>query len=156
MRRWCSPDLTLPDDSYLESWGFQNVTPPGDRPAISGFQPVVSRIYDTRATSDVFLDLAQRLGGVVKAAVPYANTVEFMKSAMTKLVTEDAPYATTERRRGVGRLAPVRRLVAADHRSDSACGDNCPGDVGGAPGGFRRLARGISVHLVSLPFDPAE
>jgi len=87
-------DLTLPDDSYLESWAYQYVTPPGDRPAISGFQPVVSRLYDTRATTDVLLDLAQRLGGAAKEALPYTNTVEFMKAAMAKLVTQDAPYET--------------------------------------------------------------
>jgi anaerobic selenocysteine-containing dehydrogenase len=87
-------DLTLPDDSYLESWAYQYVTPPGDRPAISGLQPVVSRLYDTRATTDVFLDLAQRLGGPVKEVLPYKNTVEFMKAAMAKLVKQDAPYGT--------------------------------------------------------------
>ena len=87
-------DLTLPDDSYLESWAYQYVTPPGDRPAISGFQPVVSQLYDTRATTDVLLDLAQRLGGPAKAALPYTNTVEFMKAAMAKLVKQDAPYET--------------------------------------------------------------
>ena len=87
-------DLTLPDNSYLENWGFQFVTPPGARPAVSGFQPVVSPLYDTRATTDVLLDLAQRLGGVVKAALPYKNTVEFMKADMAKLVKQDAPYET--------------------------------------------------------------
>jgi anaerobic selenocysteine-containing dehydrogenase len=87
-------DLTLPDDSYLESWGYQYVTPPGNRPAVSGFQPVVSRMYDTRATTDVFLDLAQRLGGVAKQVLPYKNTVEFMQAAMAKLVKQDAPYET--------------------------------------------------------------
>ena len=87
-------DLILPDHTYLESWGYQLVSPPGDRPALSGQQPVVSALYDTRATTDVFLDLAQRLEGPVKAALPWANTVEFMKEAMTKLVGEDAPYDT--------------------------------------------------------------
>jgi anaerobic selenocysteine-containing dehydrogenase len=87
-------DFPLPDNSYLENWGFQFVTPPGERPAVSGFQPVVSPLYDTRATTDVLLDLAQRLGGVVKAALPYQNTVEFMKADMAKLVKQDAPYET--------------------------------------------------------------
>jgi len=34
------------------------------------------------------------LGGVVKAALPYQNTVEFMKANMAKLVKQDAPYET--------------------------------------------------------------
>jgi len=87
-------DLILPDLTYLESWGYQFVTPPGDRPALSGQQPVVTPLYDTRATTDVLLDLAQRLGGPVKQALPWQNTVEFMKTAMARLVTQDAPYQT--------------------------------------------------------------
>lgn len=89
-------DLILPDHSYLESWGFQLVTPPGDRPALSGQQPVVSPLYDTRATTDVLLDLAQRLGGAVKQALPQGNTVDFMKALMAKLVRQDALYETKD------------------------------------------------------------
>ncbi len=87
-------DVILPDDSYLESWGYQVVTPPGDRPALSGQQPVVSRLYDTQATTDVFLDLAERLGGPVKQALPWKNTVEFMKAATSTLAGQNAPYDT--------------------------------------------------------------
>jgi anaerobic selenocysteine-containing dehydrogenase len=87
-------DLILPDHTYLENWGYQMVTPPGDRPAVSGTQPVVTPLYDTRANTDVFLDLAQRLGGPVKEALPWKNTVEFMKAAMARLVNQDAPYET--------------------------------------------------------------
>lgn len=87
-------DLILPDHTYLESWGYQVVTPPGDRPAISGQQPVVTPLYDTRATTDVFLGLATRLGGPVKQALPWLNTVEFMKATMAKLVRKSAPYDT--------------------------------------------------------------
>ncbi len=87
-------NLVLPDHSFLESWGYQIVTPPGDRPAISGQQPVVSALYDTRATADVLLDLAQRLGGAAKAALPYKNTVEFLQALLNKLVRQNAPYET--------------------------------------------------------------
>ncbi len=87
-------NLILPDHTYLESWGYQVVTPPGDRPAISGQQPVVTPLYDTRATTDVFLALATRLGGPVKQALPWPNTVEFMKAAMAKLVRKSAPFDT--------------------------------------------------------------
>ena len=87
-------DLILPDHTYLESWGYQLASPPGDRSALSGQQPVVSPLYDTRATTDVFLDLAQRLDGAARQALPWPNTVEFMKAAMARLVGQDAPYAT--------------------------------------------------------------
>lgn len=87
-------NLILPDHTYLESWGYQVVTPPGDRPIISGQQPVVAPLYDTRATTDVLLDLANRLGGAVAQALPWPNTVEFMKAAMARLVRQNALYDT--------------------------------------------------------------
>jgi len=89
-------DLILPDDTYLESWGYQTLAPSGDRPALSGQQPVVSRLYDTRATTDVFMDLAQRLGGAVKQAVPWLNTVEYMKTITATLSGKNAPYSTKD------------------------------------------------------------
>jgi anaerobic selenocysteine-containing dehydrogenase len=89
-------DLVLPDNSYLESWGYQVVTPPADRPAISGQQPVVSQLYDTQATTDVFLALAEILGGAVKQALPWKNTVDFMKAVTGTLAGEPAPYNTKD------------------------------------------------------------
>jgi anaerobic selenocysteine-containing dehydrogenase len=88
-------DLVLPDNSYLESWGYQVVTPPADRPVISSQQPVVSPLYDTQATSDVFLALADSLGGPVKQALPWKNTVDFMKAVTGTLAGQLAPYSTS-------------------------------------------------------------
>jgi anaerobic selenocysteine-containing dehydrogenase len=85
-------DLILPDHSYLESWGYQITAPAGDRPAISSRQPVVAPLYDTRATSDVILDLASRLGGAAKQALPWPNTVAFLKEVTAKLVGKDAGF----------------------------------------------------------------
>jgi anaerobic selenocysteine-containing dehydrogenase len=88
-------DMVLPDNSYLESWGYQVVTPPADRPVISGQQPVVSQLYDTQATTDVFLALAETLGGPVKQALPWKNTVDYMKAVTATLAGQPAPYSTT-------------------------------------------------------------
>jgi anaerobic selenocysteine-containing dehydrogenase len=88
-------DLILPENSYLESWGYQLVSPPGEHPAISGQQPVVQPMYDTRAATDVFLDLADRLGGPAKQALPWPNTVDFMKATVATLVGKTAPYGTS-------------------------------------------------------------
>jgi anaerobic selenocysteine-containing dehydrogenase len=88
-------DLILPDNSYLENWGYQVVTPPADRSVISGQQPVVSQLYDTQATTDVFLALAEVLGGPVKQALPWKNTVDFMKAVTGTLAGLPAPYSTT-------------------------------------------------------------
>ena len=87
-------DLVLPNNTYLESWGYQVVTPPGDRPGISSQQPVVTPLYDTRQTTDVFLDLAQRVGEATKKALPWPNTVAFMKELTAKLAGKDASYST--------------------------------------------------------------
>jgi anaerobic selenocysteine-containing dehydrogenase len=87
-------DLVLPNNTYLESWGYQVVTPPGDRPAVGSQQPVVTPLYDTRQTTDVFLDLAQRVNEATKKALPWPNTVAFMKDLAAKLVGKDAAYST--------------------------------------------------------------
>ena len=135
-------DLILPDHSYLESWGYQLVSPPGDRPALSGQQPVVSPLYDTRATTDVLLDLAQRLGGPVKTSAALAEYRRGDEGAHGETRQTGCLLRHQERRHGVGRLAAVRRLVAHDggpyHAQVGAAG---AGDPPGAAGRLRRLAR---------------
>ncbi len=78
-------DLILPDHTYLEGWGYQVVSPSADRPAVSSQQPVVRPLYDTRATADVILALADQLGGDVAKALPWRNEVEFLKETVTAL-----------------------------------------------------------------------
>ncbi|MBK6488533.1 MAG: 4Fe-4S dicluster domain-containing protein [Gemmatimonadetes bacterium] len=48
-------DLVLPSDHFLESWGDAEAKPG----VISLQQPVMDRIFDTRATADVLLQVAQ-------------------------------------------------------------------------------------------------
>lgn len=87
-------NLVLPDHNYLESWGYQFVAPTTDRPMLSAQQPVVTPLYDTRATSDVILALAQALGGAAATALPYPNTVEFLKAAVAGLAGQNAAFDT--------------------------------------------------------------
>jgi anaerobic selenocysteine-containing dehydrogenase len=87
-------DIILPESSYLEGWGYQLISPPAEHPAISGQQPVVQALYDTRQPTDVFLALADLIGGPVKQALPWPNTVDFMKATVTTLVGKPAPYDT--------------------------------------------------------------
>lgn len=87
-------DMILPDHNYLESWGYQVVDPTTDRPMLTGQQPVVLPLYDTRATTDVILALAQAIGGPAATALPYPNTVDFLKAAVVKLAGQSAPYDT--------------------------------------------------------------
>jgi anaerobic selenocysteine-containing dehydrogenase len=77
-------DLILPDHTNLESWGYY-LSPLADRTVVGGMQPIMPALYDTRSTVDVFLALAQALGGVVAQDLPWANEVDYLKEAL-------APY----------------------------------------------------------------
>ncbi|GMR09314.1 MAG: molybdopterin-dependent oxidoreductase [Anaerolineae bacterium] len=78
-------DLTLPDHTYLEGWGYQVVSPGADRPVVSGQQPVTNPLYDTQSTADVILALADRLGGDVAAALPWRDEAAFLEEKAAQL-----------------------------------------------------------------------
>lgn len=64
-------DLILPSHSYLESWGDDFPEPGVGLPVGSISQPVVSPLYNTRATGDIILELAQKMG--FGAALPWTS-----------------------------------------------------------------------------------
>ena len=72
-------NLILPDHTYLERW--QDAT----APAAVGFpvwgvvQPVIKPLQDTRATGDVILNLAARLGGEVGAWSRWSSVEEIVR-----------------------------------------------------------------------------
>ncbi len=72
-------NLILPDHTYLERWQD------GPAPAAVAFpvwgvvQPVMKPIHDTRATGDVILDIASRLGGEVKAWARWSAVEEIVR-----------------------------------------------------------------------------
>ncbi len=78
-------DLILPDHTYLESWGYQVPAPGADRPVASSQQPVVRPLYDTRATADVLLALAARLGGRAADALPWLDEVALLQDIAGQL-----------------------------------------------------------------------
>ena len=78
-------DMIMPDHTYLESWGYQVPAPGADRPTISGQQPVVQPLYDTRATADVLLKLAASLGGQVAESMPWPDEKTFLQEMVTEL-----------------------------------------------------------------------
>jgi anaerobic selenocysteine-containing dehydrogenase len=78
-------DLVLPDHIYLENWGYQLVSMGADRPVISGLQPVVRPLHNTRASGDLILALASRLGGSVADALPWSDQVAFLEEASAQL-----------------------------------------------------------------------
>jgi len=78
-------DLILPDHTYLERW--QDALAPAAVPfPVWGIvQPVVPPLHDTRATGDVVLDLAVRLGGEVAAWSRWSSVEEIVRERGTAL-----------------------------------------------------------------------
>jgi anaerobic selenocysteine-containing dehydrogenase len=79
-------DYVLPDHTGLESWGYQRIVTGADRLTISGAQPVVVPVHNTKATADVLLAAVQATGGKVAQAVAYKDVVEFMQSSLVSIL----------------------------------------------------------------------
>ncbi len=78
-------DIVLPAHTYLETWGYEFVSPSTDRLIVSAQQPVVRPLYDTRDPGDVLLALADKLGGKVARRLPWPNLVHFIQTRLTSL-----------------------------------------------------------------------
>jgi anaerobic selenocysteine-containing dehydrogenase len=85
-------DVVLPDHHGLESWGYQRFVTGADRAVISGAQPVVVPLYNTKATADVLLAAVQAAGGSLAQAVPHKDVVQFMQGAVQDLQPQDGYY----------------------------------------------------------------
>ena len=70
-------DIILPSHTYLESWG-DDFPEPGVGFSIGSIsQPVVSPLYNTRATGDIVLQLAKQAG--LSDAIPWSSMKDFIK-----------------------------------------------------------------------------
>ena len=78
-------DLILPDHTYLEKMA-DIVWPPGlQYPLYALSQPVVKPVYRTRHSGDVFISLAQRIGGTVSDSFRWAHFEEAVKERVKGL-----------------------------------------------------------------------
>jgi anaerobic selenocysteine-containing dehydrogenase len=89
-------DFIFPDNTGLESWGYQKVITGSDRPGISGAQPTVMPFFNTRATADVLLAAIQGAGGELAQSIPYKDEVEFIEASLVPLVKEEGIYQAAE------------------------------------------------------------
>ncbi len=80
-------DFIFPDHHPLESWGYQKVATGSSSAVLSGAQPVVVPVYDTRATVDVLLAAAQKAGGALASALPFKDELEYLQSKLKNLVS---------------------------------------------------------------------
>lgn len=82
-------DYVLPDHSPLESFGYQRTLAGADRRAYSSIQPVVSPLYNTRATVDVLLAASG-------SSLPYTDEVDFLQQKIAALMTAGGSYTADE------------------------------------------------------------
>ncbi len=78
-------DLILPDHSYLESWVDDLPESGAAEAVLSLAPPALEPLHHTRATPDVLLDLAHRLGGPVAKALPWKTYEAMLQDAYTPL-----------------------------------------------------------------------
>jgi anaerobic selenocysteine-containing dehydrogenase len=77
-------NLILPDRTYLESWGYEVVSPSFGLPTVGSQQPVVTPVFDARSTADVLLTVARGIPAAAKA-LPWADEVAFLKETIGHL-----------------------------------------------------------------------
>jgi anaerobic selenocysteine-containing dehydrogenase len=77
-------DVVLPDRTYLESWGYEVVSPSFGPPIVGSQQPVVKPVFDTWSTGDVLLTIASGISAVA-SALPWADEVAFLKDSIGRL-----------------------------------------------------------------------
>ena len=75
-------DFIFPDHHGLESFGYQRAVTGAAQSVLSGAQPVVVPMHDTRATADVLLAALAPTG----KALAYADEYEFIKSKIAPFV----------------------------------------------------------------------
>jgi anaerobic selenocysteine-containing dehydrogenase len=79
-------DYIFPDHHGLESWGYQRPATGTMQSVLSGAQPVVSPLYNTRSTADVLLAAAKLAGDTAAQALPFSDEVEYIQSKLANLV----------------------------------------------------------------------
>jgi anaerobic selenocysteine-containing dehydrogenase len=71
--------FVLPDHTYLERWQDAPAPPSVPTPVWGLVQPMVRPLHDTRASGDVILDLASRLGGDVARGLPWSKVEDLVE-----------------------------------------------------------------------------
>lgn len=99
-------DYIFPDRHGLESWGYQRVQTGTTESILSGFQPVVTGVYqpdssdlayDARSTADVLLAAAKLAGKTPAQAMPFNDEVEYIQSKLVKLIGQaDGSFSAPE------------------------------------------------------------
>jgi len=78
-------DIVLPDRTYLERWQDDPIYPSLGYPVVGIRQPVVEPLHDCRAAGDVFIQIAQRIGGSVAQSFPWKDFLEVVQARVKGL-----------------------------------------------------------------------
>ena len=89
-------DLILPDHTYLERWQDAPAPHTVAFPVWGVVQPVTKPLHDTRATGDVVLELASRLGGEVKTWARWSSVEQIIREHGTALAAVHRGSAFTQ------------------------------------------------------------
>ncbi|MCZ6803948.1 MAG: molybdopterin-dependent oxidoreductase [Proteobacteria bacterium] len=81
-------DLVLPTHTYLEAWGDDIPEPGIGFSTASLSQPVVTPIYDTRASGDIILSLAHQIGGELPVVLPWTTMEDYLKASWKEIYEE--------------------------------------------------------------------
>lgn len=91
-----SSDYVFPDHTPLESFGYQRVLAGTDRVTLSGIQPVVQPIHDTKATADVLLAAIAGIGGSLSDTISYTDEVDYLQQKIKPFIEAGGFYTATE------------------------------------------------------------
>src|SRR5580700_2513221 len=78
-------DLILPDHAPPESWVDDVAEAGAGEGVVSIAPPAVHPLHNTRAMADVLLDVAQRIGGPIAAALPWKSYDAMLRAAYVPL-----------------------------------------------------------------------
>lgn len=85
-------DLILPTHTYLEAWADDVPEPGVGVPVASISQPVVTPVFDTRASGDIILALAHQIGGELPAKLPWNQTEDYLKESWRRIYADQSEH----------------------------------------------------------------
>ncbi len=157
-------DLVLPEPTFLERWQDDYMEGLG-YPGVGLRQPVVEPLHDTMNTADFLLQVAQKMGGPVAQAFPWASFEEVLQERLQHVgadwqtlvdlgvwLTPGYRYARRGGDRWVNEVVgPERRLAPRDGRFDFYSRElNCLiGDLSGDE--LAAMGAGVSGDPLFMP-----
>lgn len=75
-------DIILPTTTYLERWELESPPAMDLVPFLSLRQPLVKPLGQTRSLMDIFMELAQRVGGGMEAYFPFSSVPDFLRASL--------------------------------------------------------------------------